>query len=98
MIRVQLPHHLRTLAHVDAEVELAMEGPVTIQAVIDAVESRYPMLAGTIRDHVSGKRRPYLRYFTCGRDVSHEEPTFRLPEEVAAGKEPLIILGAISGG
>ncbi|HAV23432.1 MAG TPA: hypothetical protein DCX46_08050 [Bacteroidetes bacterium] len=98
MIRVQLPSPLRTLARIDGEVEISVDGPATIASVIDAVEARYPMLTGTIREHHTGKRRAYVRYFACGRDLSHEQLSSLVPEEVAAGKEPLIVLGAISGG
>ena len=98
MIRVLLPHHLRTLAHVGNEVELAVEGPVTQRSVLDALEARYPMLRGTLRDQVTRERRAFLRFFACEQDLSHQAPDAPLPEEVAAGKEPLIVLGAIAGG
>lgn len=98
MIRVLLPYHLRNLANCGPEVELAIEGPVTQRAVIDALEARYPTLRGTIRDHVSQQRRPYLRFFACEADLSHLSPDALLPEQVIAGKEPFIILGAIAGG
>lgn len=98
MIRVQLPPPLRTLARIGGEVTLAVEGPATIGSVIDAIESKYPMLTGTIREHESGKRRAYVRYFACGRDLSLEPMTTRVPDEVIQGREPFIVLGAISGG
>ena len=98
MIRVVLPHHLRTLAQVGAEVSLDVEGPVTQRSVLDALEAQYPMLRGTIRDHVSQQRRPYLRFFACKEDLSHESPESPLPDEVVSGVEPFIVLGAIAGG
>jgi sulfur-carrier protein len=98
MIRVILPFHLRTLAHVGSEVTLEVEAPVTQRSVLDALEARYPMLRGTIRDHVTQQRRPFLRFFACEEDLSHEPPDAPLPEAVASGKEPLVILGAIAGG
>ncbi len=98
MIRVQLPHHLRTLAHVDGEVQLDVEGLATQRAVLDALEARYPVLCGTIRDHITRERRPFLRFFACEQDLSHEPPDAPLPEAVAAGKEPLLVVGAIAGG
>jgi molybdopterin synthase sulfur carrier subunit len=98
MIQVVLPAHLRTLARVGSEVSVEVQGPVTLRAVLDALESRYPMLRGTIRDHVTLERRPFLRFFACQEDVSHESPDALLPESVAAGKEPLMIIGAIAGG
>jgi sulfur-carrier protein len=98
MIQVVLPAHLRTLAHVDKEVSVEVQGPVTLRAVLDALESRYPMLRGTIRDHVTMQRRPFLRFFACQEDLSHESPDQPLPEAVAAGEEPLMIIGAIAGG
>lgn len=98
MIRVILPHHLRTLAQVDAEVALEVEGPVTIRSVLDALEARYPMLAGTIRDHASGQRRAFLRFFACEQDWSLEPPDAPLPEAVVSGAEPFYIIGAIAGG
>lgn len=98
MIRVTLPPHLRTLAKVGWEVELELEGPATQRSVLDALEARYPMLAGTIRDHVTQQRRPFLRFFACEEDLSHESPDAPLPEAVASGKEPLLIIGAIAGG
>jgi molybdopterin synthase sulfur carrier subunit len=98
MIRVVLPFHLRTLARVDGEVILDVEGPVTQRSVLDALESRYPMLRGTIRDHVTQQRRPFLRFFACEQDLSHESPDAPLPDAVASGAEPLLIVGAIAGG
>lgn len=98
MIRVQLPPPLRTLARITGEVALTLEGPPTIGSVIDAIELRFPMLAGTIREHHTGKRRAYVRYFACSSDLSHEPFSSRLPDEVISGKEPFIVLGAISGG
>jgi molybdopterin synthase sulfur carrier subunit len=98
MIRVLLPQHLRTLAHVGSEVTLEIAAPVTLISVLDALEARYPMLRGTIRDHVTLQRRPFLRFFACEEDLSHNPPTDLLPEPVASGKEPLVILGAIAGG
>ncbi len=98
MIRVVLPAHLRALAHVDLEVKLEIEGEVTLRAALDALEARYPALRGTIRDHVTLERRPFLRFFACEDDVSHQSPDAPLPETVAKGAEPLVILGAIAGG
>jgi len=98
MIRILLPQHLRTLAHVGAEVSLNVEGPVTLRAVLDALEARYPMLRGTIRDHVTQQRRPFLRFFAIEEDLSHDSPDQPLPDAVVSGKEPLVILGAIAGG
>ena len=98
MIRIILPPHLRTLAHVGAELEIEVEGLVTLSSVLDAIEARYPMLCGTIRDHVTLQRRPFLRFFACERDLTHEPPDAPLPEAVASGAEPLIVLGAIAGG
>jgi sulfur-carrier protein len=98
LIRVVLPHHLRTLAKVGAEVTLEVAGPVTLRAVLDAIESRYPMLSGTIRDHVTQQRRPFLRFFACEEDLSHQSPDAPLPEPVVNGEEPLLIIGAIAGG
>jgi len=98
MIRVILPQHLRTLAQTGSEVELAIEGPVTQRTVLDVLEARYPMLRGTIRDQVTHQRRPFLRLFACEQDLSHESPDATLPDAVASGAEPLIILGAIAGG
>lgn len=98
MIRVVLPPHLRTLAHVGHEVLVDVQGPVTLRSVLDAVESSYPMLCGTIRDHVTQERRPFLRFFACSEDLSHESPDAPLPEPVASGVEPLLVVGAIAGG
>ena len=98
MIRVVLPYHLRTLAKIDAEVQLDVEGPVTQRSVLNALEHRYPMLAGTIRDHVTQQRRPFLRFFACGEDLSFELPDAQLPDKVALGEEPFLVVGAISGG
>ena len=98
MIRVALPYHLRNLAQVDDEVRLDMQGQVTLRAVLDALEERYPMLRGTIRDHVTGQRRAFLRFFACEEDLSHQSPDIPLPDAVATGAEPLLIIGAIAGG
>ena len=98
MIRVMLPYHLRTLARVGAEVQLNVEGPATQRSVLDALEASYPMLRGTIRDHVTQKRRPLLRFFACDEDLSHESPDAPLPDAVASGTEPFFIVGAIAGG
>jgi len=98
VIRVALPYHLRTLAKVDDEVRLEVHGQVTLGSVLDALEARYPMLRGTIRDHVTGQRRPFLRFFACGEDLSHEPPDAPLPDAVASGAEPLLVIGAIAGG
>ena len=98
MIRVILPYHLRNLAHVGGEVQLQIEGEITQRSLLDELETRYPMLSGTIRDHVTKTRRPYVRFFACAEDVSHESPDTPLPEAVASGAEPFIVLGAISGG
>jgi hypothetical protein len=98
MIRVVLPPHLRTLAHVGSEVTLELEGQATLRLVLDELEARYPMLRGTIRDHVTLQRRPFLRFFACEQDLSHDSPDTPLPEAIASGKEPLIVLGAIAGG
>ena len=97
-IRVELPPHLRTLAHVGHEVEIPVDGPVTQRSVLDAVEQRYPMLKGAIRDHVTKQRRAFLRFFACQEDLTHEPADAPLPEAVASGKEPFIVLGAIAGG
>ncbi len=97
-VRVELPHHLRTLAHTGIEVQLAVPPPVTINSVLDALEARYPMLRGAIRDHVTGQRRPFLRFFACRQDLSLNSPDAPLPLAVISGAEPLIILGAIAGG
>ena len=98
MIRVQLPFHLRTLARVEGEATIEVEGSPTLGSVLDALEERYPVLRGTIRDHVTRQRRPFLRYYACRKDLSHEEPHTPLPEAVVSGKEPLLIIGAIAGG
>ena len=98
MIRVILPPHLRTLAQVRGDVELEVASPATQRSVLDALEIRYPVLCGTIRDHVTQQRRPFLRFFACEEDLSHESPDAPLPDAVALGTEPLIILGAIAGG
>jgi sulfur-carrier protein len=98
MIRVVLPAHLRTLAKVHDEVQLEIVGAVTQRSVVDALEARFPMLKGTIRDHVTKQRRPFLRFFACEEDLSHEELDALLPEAVARGEEPLLIIGAIAGG
>jgi hypothetical protein len=97
-IRVELPQHLRTLAHVGREVQLEVEGPVTQRTVLDALEARYPMLRGTIREHGTQQRRAFLRFFACEEDLSHESPDSPLPGAVASGKEPFLIIGAIAGG
>jgi hypothetical protein len=98
MIRVELPAHLRTLAHVHGEVHLEVSGPVTQRSILDALEAQYPMLRGTIRDHVSLQRRPFLRFFACAEDYSHTSPDAPLPAEIASGAEPFLIVGAIAGG
>jgi sulfur-carrier protein len=98
MIRVELPFHLRNLANTDREVKLHVEGPVTQRAILDALEASYPMLRGTVRDHATQRRRPFLRFFACEQDLSHEGPDDPLPEAVAAGKEPFLIVGALAGG
>jgi len=98
MIRVVLPHHLRTLAGVGSEVTVDVPGEVTQRSVLDALEARYPMLRGTIRDHVTQLRRPFVRFFACEHDLSHESPDAPLPREVSSGKEPLLVIGAIAGG
>jgi len=98
MIRVELPAHLRSLARVRAELEIEVTGEITQRSVLDALEASYPMLRGTIRDHVTQQRRPFLRFFACGEDLSHEPPDTPLPEQVASGEEPLLIIGAIAGG
>ena len=97
-IRVQLPYHLRTLARIEGELALTVASPATIGSVLDALEARYPMLAGTIREHDTGKRRPFLRFFACEEDLSLNPPDDPLPEAVASGKEPFIVIGAIAGG
>jgi molybdopterin synthase sulfur carrier subunit len=98
MIRVVLPQHLRTLAHVNGEVQLEVEGRATLRSVLDALEARYHMLCGTIRDHVTQQRRPFLRFFACEEDLSHDPPDSPLPDDVVSGKEPFLIIGAIAGG
>jgi molybdopterin synthase sulfur carrier subunit len=98
MIRVVLPPHLRTLARVHGDVELEVEGSVTLRSALDALESRYPVLRGTIRDHVTHQRRPFLRFFACEEDISHGPPDAPLPDAVVSGAEPLFIIGAIAGG
>jgi len=98
MIRVVLPHHLRMLARVSGEVQLPIEGPATQRSVLDALESRYPTLRGTIRDHVTQVRRPFLRFFACEEDLSHDSPDDPLPDAVASGAEPFLVVGAIAGG
>jgi sulfur-carrier protein len=98
VIRVVLPAHLRTLAQVDGEVQLQVDGPVTPRAVLDSLEARYPVLCGTIRDRRSGKRRAFVRFFACEQDLSHESPDDELPDPVARGDEPYLIVGAMAGG
>ena len=98
MIRVALPEHLRRLARVEGEVELALNGPATQRSVLDALETSYPMLRGTIRDHVTLERRPFVRFFACEQDLSHESPDAPLPDAVASGQEPFLVVGAIAGG
>jgi sulfur-carrier protein len=98
MIRVQLPQHLRTLAKVQGEVQLEVEGPVTQRSILDALEARYPMLKGTIRDHVTQQRRAFMRFFACEEDLSLESPDSPLPDAVVNGKEPFLVIGAIAGG
>jgi sulfur-carrier protein len=98
MIRVMLPAHLRTLAHLDGEVVLQVEGPVTQRSVLDALEDRYPVLRGTIREQVTQRRRPFVRFFACGHDLSQEPPDAPLPAAIAAGAEPFMIVGAMAGG
>jgi molybdopterin converting factor small subunit len=98
IVRVTLPAHLRTLARVDQELKLTVDGELSVRAVLDALETRYPMLRGTIRDQVTGRRRPFIRFFACEQDVSHESMDAPLPEAVAAGAEPLLIVGAMAGG
>jgi hypothetical protein len=98
MIRVVLPYHLRVLAEVNGEVSLAVAGPATQRSVLDALEAQYPMLRGTIRDHITQKRRAFLRFFACEEDLSHEPPDAPLPEAVASGVEPFFIIGAVAGG
>jgi sulfur-carrier protein len=98
MIRVMLPAHLRSLARIDGEVQLDVAEPVTQRSVLDALEARYPMLRGTIRDHGGGPRRAFIRFFACEQDLSHEQPDAPLPEPIAAGAEPYLIIGAMAGG
>jgi hypothetical protein len=98
MIRIVIPHHLRTLANVRKEVELEVEGPTTQRSVLDALEARYPVLRGTIRDHVTQQRRAFIRFFASGQDLSHESPDAPLPDEVAQGREPFLVVGAMAGG
>jgi molybdopterin synthase sulfur carrier subunit len=98
MIRLELPVHLRTLAHVNGEVTLEVGGQVTQRAVLNALEAKYPMLRGTIRDHVTQQRRPYLRFFACEEDLSHQSPDALLPDAVATGGEPFLVVGAMAGG
>jgi len=98
MIRVALPHHLRTLAHVDKEVELHVDAPVTLGAVLDAVEAQYPVLRGTIRDHVTKQRRPFIRFFACGQDLSLQPIETPLPDAIVNGAEPFRVVGAMAGG
>ena len=98
MIRVVLPYHLRNLAGVGSEVTLDIEGRVTQRSLLDALETRYPMLRGTIRDHLTQQRRPFLRFFACEEDLTHDSPDAPLPNEVASGKEPFVVMGAIAGG
>jgi len=97
-VQVQIPYHLRNLADIDGDVTLEVSGPVTLRSVLDALEARYPMLCGTIREHDTLKRRAFLRFFACEEDLSQQSPDVPLPEAVAAGKEPLLIIGAIAGG
>lgn len=98
MIRVQLPYHLRNLANIEGEVQLDIAGPPTPQAILDALEARYPMLCGTIRDRATGQRRPFLRYFACRQDFSLDSPDVVLPDAVASGQEPFLVIGSIAGG
>jgi hypothetical protein len=98
MIRVVLPVHLRTLARVEGEVQLEVESPATLRTVLDALEARFPVLRGSIRDHVTLRRRPFVRFFACEQDLSHEPPEVPLPEPVVAGAEPLLVIGAMAGG
>jgi sulfur-carrier protein len=98
MIRVILPHHLRTLANIGREVQVEVKGMVTQRSILDVLEATYPMLAGTIRDHVTQQRRPLVRFFVCGEDISQDSPDGLLPDAVASGKEPFFIIGAIAGG
>jgi sulfur-carrier protein len=98
MIRVVLPHHLRTLARVGDEVQVDLNGSATVKAILDAIEAKYPMLRGTIRDHVTQQRRPLVRFFACGEDISHESPDTPLPAAIVNGSEPFFVMGAIAGG
>ena len=98
MIRVELPAHLRTLARVNGEVTLEVDSQATLRSVLDALEARYPVLRGTMRDHVTHQRRPFLRFFACGEDLSHESPDTPLPEDVLTGAEPFLVVGAMAGG
>ena len=98
MIRVVLPYHLRNLAQVGAEVQIEVQGPVTLRAILDALEARYPVLCGTMRDHGTLRRRPFIRFFACSEDLSHASPDALLPEAVANGTEPFLVIGAIAGG
>jgi molybdopterin synthase sulfur carrier subunit len=98
LVRVEIPAHLRTLANVNGEITLDVAGAVTQRSILDALEARYPMLCGTIRDHTTKQRRAFLRFFACSEDLSHEAPDAQLPDEVASGKEPFLIIGAIAGG
>lgn len=98
MIRVVLPAHLRRLARVDGEVQLEVAGPATQRSVLDAIEARYPMLRGTMRDHVTQQRRPFVRFFACAEDLSHKPPDAPLPDAVATGAEPFLVVGAMAGG
>jgi len=98
MIRVELPAHLRTLARVDGEVEIDVAGQATVRSVLDALEASYPILRGTIRDHVTQQRRPFVRFFACEEDLSHELPDTPLPQSVATGAEPFLVVGALAGG
>ena len=98
MMRVVLPYHLRTLARVEGEVQLEVEGSTTLRSVLDALEARYPVLRGLIRDHATLRRRPFVRFYACKEDLSHEPPETKLPEQVVSGAEPLLIVGAMAGG
>jgi len=98
MIRVALPYHLRNLANVGSEVQLSVTGDVTVRSILDAIEGRYPMLAGTIRDHDTKQRRPFLRFYACGEDFSLSSPDTRLPDKVMTGEEPFLVIGAVAGG
>ncbi|MGV3723064.1 MAG: MoaD/ThiS family protein [Actinomycetota bacterium] len=98
MIRVELPAHLRTLARVDGEVQVDVQGPVTLGAVLDAIEADFPVLRGPIRDHVTKKRRAMVRFYACGQDLSHDPPETLLPDAIASGEEPFLVIGAIAGG